>query len=145
MTLFFNCIFLLKILFICMNYAYDFKFLEYIYNNGYLGDFYWLFFFLKYVIFYFPLYVWELNIRSGICKESVFCYCTPGEGNGYPLQYSCLKNSMDGGACWVQSVGSQRVGHYWLTNTLTFMLAYSEFLFSQVVNLAGPILQSLSF
>ena len=22
----------------------------------------------------------------------------PGEGNGYPLQYSCLENSMDGGA-----------------------------------------------
>ena len=22
----------------------------------------------------------------------------PGEGNGYPLQYSCLKNSMDRGA-----------------------------------------------
>jgi len=26
--------------------------------------------------------------RSGI---------SPGEGNGYPLQYSCLKNSMDRG------------------------------------------------
>jgi len=24
----------------------------------------------------------------------------PGEGNGYPLQYSCLKNSMDRRACW---------------------------------------------
>ena len=23
-----------------------------------------------------------------------------GEGNGYPLQYSCLENSMDGGAWW---------------------------------------------
>ena len=23
---------------------------------------------------------------------------SPGEGNGYPLQYSCLKNSMDQGA-----------------------------------------------
>ena len=23
---------------------------------------------------------------------------SPGEGNGYPLQYSCLKNSMDRGA-----------------------------------------------
>ena len=22
-----------------------------------------------------------------------------GEGNGYPFQYSCLENSMDGGAC----------------------------------------------
>ena len=24
----------------------------------------------------------------------------PGEGNDYPLQYSCLKNSTDGGAWW---------------------------------------------
>ena len=36
----------------------------------------------------------------------------PGAGNGNPLQYSCLKNSMDkeeaGG---VQSMGLQRVGH----------------------------------
>ena len=23
---------------------------------------------------------------------------SPGEGHGYPLQYSCLENSMDGGA-----------------------------------------------
>ena len=23
-----------------------------------------------------------------------------GDGNGYPLQYSCLKNSMDRGAWW---------------------------------------------
>ena len=28
---------------------------------------------------------------------------TPGEGNGYPLQYSCLGNSMDKGA-WEASV-----------------------------------------
>ena len=25
---------------------------------------------------------------------------TPGEGNGTPLQYSCLENPMDGGAWW---------------------------------------------
>ena len=32
---------------------------------------------------------------------------SPGEGNGYPLQYSGLENSMD------YSMGSQRVGHEW--------------------------------
>ena len=26
---------------------------------------------------------------------------SPGEGNGNPLQYSCLENPMDGGARWV--------------------------------------------
>ena len=31
-----------------------------------------------------------------------------GKGNGYPLQFSCLENSMDREA-W--QVGSQRVGH----------------------------------
>ena len=25
---------------------------------------------------------------------------SPGEGNGNPLQYSCLGNPMDRGACW---------------------------------------------
>ena len=37
---------------------------------------------------------------------------SPGEGNGNPLQYSCLENSMDGGTwCRLLSMGSQRVGH----------------------------------
>ena len=31
----------------------------------------------------------------------------PGEGNGNPLQYSCLENSMDGGAWCRLSMGSQ--------------------------------------
>ena len=35
-----------------------------------------------------------------------------GEGNGNPLQCSCLENPMDGGAQWaIQFMGSQRVGH----------------------------------
>ena len=34
-----------------------------------------------------------------------------GEGNGNPLQYSCLKNFMDGGAWCLQSSGLQRAGH----------------------------------
>ena len=38
---------------------------------------------------------------------------SPGEGNGNPLQYSCLENSMDSGADGLHSKGSQRVGHGW--------------------------------
>ena len=40
-----------------------------------------------------------------------------GEGNGNPLQYSCLENPMDSRASWtaepggLQSTGLQRVGH----------------------------------
>ena len=32
---------------------------------------------------------------------------SPGQGNGNPLQYSCLENPMDRGAWWVQSTGPQ--------------------------------------
>ena len=28
----------------------------------------------------------------------------PGEGNGYPLQYSCLENTMNRRACWATEV-----------------------------------------
>ena len=34
-----------------------------------------------------------------------------GEGNGTPLQYSCLENPMDGGAWWAAVHGVDRVGH----------------------------------
>ena len=36
---------------------------------------------------------------------------SPGEGNGNPLQYSCLENSMSEEPGGLQSMGSQRVGH----------------------------------
>ena len=36
-----------------------------------------------------------------------------GEGNGNPLQCSCLQNPRDGGAWWLPSMGSHRVGHDW--------------------------------
>ena len=35
---------------------------------------------------------------------------SPGEGNGNPLQYSCMKNPTERGACGLQSMESQRVG-----------------------------------
>ena len=36
-----------------------------------------------------------------------------GEGNGNPLQCSCLENPRDRGAWWLPSMGSNRVGHDW--------------------------------
>ena len=36
---------------------------------------------------------------------------SPGEGNGYPLQYSCLENSMDRGTWWTTELG----GTWWTT------------------------------
>ena len=39
-----------------------------------------------------------------------------GEGNGNPLQYSCLENPMDRGVWWATVQGSQRVGRDWATS-----------------------------
>ena len=39
-------------------------------------------------------------------------FCLPGEGNGNPLQCSCLENPRDGGyLSGPPSMGSHRVGH----------------------------------
>ena len=51
---------------------------------------------------------WQLNNNSGSVGEESACGLgdlglipgwgrSPGEGNGYPLPYSCLENSMDRG------------------------------------------------
>ena len=65
-------------------------------------------------------------LESGIC---------PGEGNGNPLQYYCLENSMDRGAWWVTDQGgSQKVGHDWVANIFilyTKLHLVSENLFFQ--------------
>ena len=48
---------------------------------------------------------------------------SPGEGNGNPLQYSCLENPMDRGAWWatVQRVAESQTG---LSDfTFTFILS----------------------
>ena len=42
---------------------------------------------------------------------------SPGEGNGYALQYSCLENSMDTGGCWATVHVVTRVRHDWAPST----------------------------
>ena len=42
---------------------------------------------------------------------------SPGEGNGNPLQDSCLGNLMDTGAWQLQSMGSQRVGLFYYSHS----------------------------
>ena len=50
---------------------------------------------------------------------------TLGEGNGSPLQYSCLENPMDGGAWWAAVHG---VAKSWTrTNDFTFFLSIVPF------------------
>ena len=38
-----------------------------------------------------------------------------GEGNGNPLQYSCLENSMDRGAWWATFHSVTKIGHNLVT------------------------------
>ena len=46
-----------------------------------------------------------------------------GEGNGYPLQYSCLDNSIDRGAWWATIHG---VTKSWMTERLTVSLSLTR-------------------
>ena len=51
---------------------------------------------------------------------------SPGEGNGYPLHYSCQENSMDRGAWWatVHRITKRQAQ---LSNTFTFTSYISKF------------------
>ena len=46
---------------------------------------------------------------------------SPGEGNGNPLQYSCLENPMDGGAWWATVHGVAKSQIRLSDFTFTFM------------------------
>ena len=65
----------------------------------------------------------------------------PGEGNGNPLQYSCLENPMDGGAwCRLLSTGSKRVGH-----DFTFTFTFRVFSNESVLHIRWPEYWSFNF
>ena len=51
---------------------------------------------------------------------------SPGEGNGYPLQYSCLENPVNRGARRAKDHGSQRLGCDSETNTFLLLLLTLE-------------------
>ena len=50
----------------------------------------------------------QITSASGLCQYLASLH---GEGNGTPLQYSCLGNPVDGGAWWAAVHGVARVGH----------------------------------
>ena len=54
--------------------------------------------------------------KPGLIKTSIGC----GEGNGTPLQYSCLENPMDGGAWWAAVHGVAKSRTQLSDLTLTF-------------------------
>ena len=51
---------------------------------------------------------------------------SPGEGNGNPLQYSCLENSMDGGAWWAIVHGVTKSQTRLSNFTFTFTILSTE-------------------
>ena len=52
---------------------------------------------------------WNAEDRNSIPESGR----PPGDGNGNPLQYSCLENSVNRGAWWVQSMGLEWVERNW--------------------------------
>ena len=56
------------------------------------------------------LVVKNLAANSGCSGSIPGLGRSPGEGNDYPLQYSCLRNPMDRGAWWATV---QRVAKSW--------------------------------
>ena len=56
-----------------------------------------------------------------------------GEGNGNPLQYSCLENPMDGGAWWAPVHGVAKSQTRLSDFTFTFTLSYIAFIMLRYV------------
>ena len=57
--------------------------------------------------------MWETRVQS-LGREDPL-----EKGMATQLQYSCLENPMDQGTGGLQSMGSQKVGHNSVTNTLS--------------------------
>ena len=52
---------------------------------------------------------------------------SPGEENGNPLQYSCLKNPMDRGAWWATVHGVKKVGHVLISHLFITLLYICQY------------------
>ena len=82
------------------------------------------FFILQFTILGFPgaseviVSAWNVG-DSGLIPESGR---SPGEGNGNPLQYSCLENPMEGGAWWATVHGVTKSRTRLNDFTFTFMI-----------------------
>ena len=95
---------------------------------GWNGPFLTLFFEKKqgYLVDFF-LWVGVFSARdSGLIPGSGR---SPGEGNDYLLQYSCLESPMDKETWWTTIRGSQRVRQDWAINTFTFSLDFVDCIF----------------
>ena len=73
-----------------------------------------------------------------VTSLSLFTLCI-GEGNGNPLQCSCLENPRDRGAWWaaVYGVAQSRTRLKWLSSNMSFELTLIFTNMSQLKNLHG--------
>ena len=82
------------------------------------------------------------TLRKGIYMDPILHW---GEGNGTPLQYSCLENPMDGGAWWaaVHGVTKSQTGLSNFTFAFHFhalekeMVAHSSVLAWRIPGMGG--------
>ena len=67
----------------------------------------------------------SLSVRHDWATSLYFSLLCIGEGNGNPLQYSCLENLRDGGAWWaaIYGVTQSRTRLTWLSSSITLLPA----------------------
>ena len=105
--------------------------------------------------FYDSLFILRLQQFDRMCLCAFFCVILHviGEGNGNPLQCSCLENPRDGGAWWaaVSGVAQSQTRPKWLSSSIAascmwltgFLGFISEYLWSNFRNLRPLFLQIL--
>ena len=74
-------------------------------------DSFYFLLFISYILVIFPGVGFNFLSASRKCRRYGFKPWVgkiPGEGNGNPLQYSCLGNPMDRGACWATGHGAPK-------------------------------------
>ena len=73
---------------------------------------------------------WGAEVKASACSAGDLGSIpgsgrSPGEGNGNPLQYSCLENPMDGGAWWATVYGVAKSRTRLSDLTFTFLYVNS--------------------
>ena len=95
-----------------------------------------------------------MSVPGGATGKESVCQCrrhrdaglipeserSPGEGNGNPLQYSCLENPTDRGAWWATVHGDSRSRTWLSTHTLDIWLKVSTL--AQIPNMSRYLLNS---
>ena len=87
-------------------------------------------------------FLWFLSSKESICILGDLLLIpglgrSPGEGNIYPLQYSCLENSMKRGAWWAPVHGVARVGEDLATKPPPyFLISYKCLYYCQIQHIS---------